>query len=127
MPAIATETPSNVISASTLAGYRVRSGGDEDLGTIEEIMVEPESGRIAYAVLCLVRAPEFADKLFAVPWGLLRLNAAERTVVFEWDSSKLDSAPAFDQNDWPDFSDEDWVRAIREYYRNPYPTFSNSV
>ena len=40
-----------VLSASTLAGDRVRNSAGEDLGKIEELMVDISTGRIAYAVL----------------------------------------------------------------------------
>lgn len=111
-----TLTKSPSVSVSTLAGYRVRSHANEDLGTIEEIIIQPETGRIAYAVLCFGGTAGFGDRLFAVPWDLLHLDAADRVLVLAWDHSKLVEAPAFEQDDWPDFTDEKWERQIREYY-----------
>src|SRR5690606_21396630 len=40
-----------VLSASSLSGDRVRNTAGEDLGKIEDIMLDIPSGRIAYAVL----------------------------------------------------------------------------
>ena len=104
------------LSVSTLAGYRVRSPENEDLGTIEEIIVQPESGRIAFAVLCFGGSFGFGDRLFAVPWDLLRLDNDDRVLILDWDPAKLDGAPTFEQNDWPDFTDENWERKIHDYY-----------
>lgn len=39
-----------ILSAGTLAGDPVRNSAGEDLGKIEEIMLDLESGRVAYAV-----------------------------------------------------------------------------
>jgi uncharacterized protein YrrD len=40
-----------VMSAGTLAGDHVRNSAGEDLGKIEEIMIDVPTGRVAYAVL----------------------------------------------------------------------------
>jgi sporulation protein YlmC with PRC-barrel domain len=111
-----TLTKPTSVSVSTLGGYRVRSTNNEDIGTIEEIIIHPDSGRMAYAVLCFGGTFGFGDRLFAVPWDLLRLDVADRVLILDWDCRKLDGAPAFDQDDWPDFTDEKWEREIQTYY-----------
>ena len=117
MHAVSTTSASTkVVSASTLAGYRVRSHRNEDLATIEELMVDPESGCIAYAVLCLGGFVGVDDRLYAVPWARFRLNTDDRVLVFDGDGACLDGAPSFQQDDWPDFSDRQWEDEIREYY-----------
>jgi sporulation protein YlmC with PRC-barrel domain len=115
MPLLTIAKPTSV-SVSTLAGYRVRSHENDDLGTIEEIIIHPESGRVTYAVLCFGGTFAFGDRLFAVPWDLLRLDAVDRVLILDWDCGKLDGAPAFEQDDWPDFTDESWEREIQNYY-----------
>ncbi len=40
-----------VLSASTIKSDSVRNPQGEDLGKIEELMIDVENGRIAYAVL----------------------------------------------------------------------------
>jgi uncharacterized protein YrrD len=40
-----------VLAASTLAGDSVKNSAGEDLGKLDEIMIDIPSGRIAYAVL----------------------------------------------------------------------------
>ena len=114
-----------ILSASTLAGYRVRSGDNEDLGTIEELMIDGQTGRIAFAVLCFASGAEFGDKLFAVPWDVLRLNAGECTVVLKADRETIASAPGFRQEDWPDFGDLAWGAAIHSHF-GLEPSFSQN-
>jgi sporulation protein YlmC with PRC-barrel domain len=111
-----TVNESKIVSASTLAGYRVRSHENEDLGAVEEILIHPTTGRIAYAVLCFGGALGFGDRLFAIPWTLLALNAPDHTLILSWDRERLQGAPAFHQDEWPDFGDEMWEREIRDYY-----------
>jgi uncharacterized protein YrrD len=40
-----------VLSASTLAGDQVQNSAGEDLGEVDEIMIDIPSGKVAYAVL----------------------------------------------------------------------------
>jgi sporulation protein YlmC with PRC-barrel domain len=122
VPAVLDSTKPKVLSASTLAGYRVRSTENDDLGTIEEIMIDPGTGQLAYAVLSFGGALGLGDKLYAIPWNLLRLKTDDRVVVLGCDSAWLRDAPAFQQDDWPDFGDELWEREIQDYYsRRHYP------
>src|SRR6266545_4609381 len=63
-----------VMGASTLTGDSVRNPAGEDLGKIEEIMIDVPTGRVAYAVLSFGGFLGLGDKLFAVPWGNLTLD-----------------------------------------------------
>ena len=115
-----------VQSASTLAVFRVRNRSNQDLGTIEELMIDPASGRVAYAVLCLGGFLGFGDKLFAIPWSMLTLKPEDRVFVLDVDRQVLENAPGFDADDWPDFGDERWGAEIHNYYgRRPYWSFSS--
>src|SRR4051812_41628357 len=63
-----------VLSAATMIGDRVRNPAGEDLGKVEEIMIDVPSGRVAYAVVSFGGFLGIGDKLFAVPWRALTLN-----------------------------------------------------
>ena len=114
-----------ILSASTLAGHRVRSCDNEDLGAIEELIIDGQSGRIAFAVLSFAGLAELGDKLFAVPWDVLRLNAGDCAVVLTADRNVIESAPTFHLDDWPDFGDVAWGAAIHSHY-GLEPSFSQN-
>ena len=105
-----------VMAASSLTGDRVRNGKGEALGTIDEIMLDLESGRIAYAVLSYGGFPGIGDKLFAVPWSALRIDPSEHEFVFDVDRKMLENAPGFDKDNWPDMADPTFAAEIHEYY-----------
>ena len=63
-----------VLAASTLAGDSVRNSAGEDLGKVDEIMIDIPSGRVAYAVLSFGGVLGMGNKLFAVPWSALRVD-----------------------------------------------------
>lgn len=106
----------HVISASTLSGYRVRDTAHQDLGTIEELMLDPLTGCIAYAVLSFGGFLGFGDRLFAIPWSMLSLNADEKALILTVDRDMLAAAPGFGQDEWPDLADDTWHSRIHSYY-----------
>jgi len=110
-----------VLGAKTLTGDRVRNAAREDLGKIEELMIDLPSGRIAYAVLSFGGFLGIGDKLFAVPWNALRIDEAEHEFVLDVDRKTLEDAPGFDKNNWPDMAAESFGTTIHQHYgRTPY-------
>jgi sporulation protein YlmC with PRC-barrel domain len=110
-----------VLSASTLAGDRVRNSAGEDLGKVHEIMIDIPSGAVAYAVLSFGGFLGMGDKLFALPWRALTVDEDEKCFVLDIDKSKLESAPGFDKDHWPDMADHAWGTRIFKYYgTRPY-------
>lgn len=111
----------SVLSASTLAGDSVRNAAGEDLGKIDEIMIDIPSGRVAYAVLSFGGFLGMGDKLFAVPWSALKVDEDEKCFILNVDRRTIEAAPGFDKNNWPDMSDASWGTEISTYYRvRPY-------
>jgi hypothetical protein len=105
-----------VLSASTLCGDAVTNAVGEDLGRIEELMIDLSSGRVAYAVLSFGGFLGIGDKLFAVPFGALRLDTGRKCFVLDVPREKLENAPGFDKNDWPDFADPSFGDEVYGYY-----------
>jgi sporulation protein YlmC with PRC-barrel domain len=110
-----------VLSSSSLAGDRVRNNAGEDLGKIEEIMIDIHGGRVAYAVLSFGGFLGMGNKLFAVPWGSLSVDLDNHEFVLDVQRETLENAPGFDKSDWPDMADPDWGAQIHQHYgRTPY-------
>jgi uncharacterized protein YrrD len=110
-----------VLAASTVAGDHVRSSAGDDLGRIEEIMLDLARGRIAYAVLSYGGFLGIGDKLFAVPWSALRIDQGEHEFILDMDRETLEKAPGFDKHHWPDMADPVFGHEVHEHYgRTPY-------
>lgn len=115
------QTSNEVLSASTLTGDTVRNSKGEDLGKIEELMIDVDRGRIAYAVLSFGGFLGMGDKLFAIPWEALTIDFAEHEFVLDVDKDVLKNAPGFDKNNWPRMADRRWAQDIYDYYgHRPY-------
>lgn len=114
---IKTKDP-KAISAHSIIGSRVRNREEEDLGKIEDFVLDMESGRIAYAVLS---SPEKKQRFFAVPFQSLVLDMGREEFILDADKGKLDKAPGFDPDNWPVMGNRRWGSEIHAFYgRKPY-------
>lgn len=108
-----------LLSASSVIGDNVTNGTGEDLGTIEDLMVCTDSGSVKYAVVSFGGFLGMGDKLFAVPMDTLTLNAENKCFVMNVDKERLENAPGFDKNNWPDTASTEWQNSISSYYNAP--------
>lgn len=104
------------LSASTLTGDKVRSPDGDDLGQLEEIVIDLDSGRVSYAVLASGGFLGLGDKLFAIPWDMLSVDAENKEVIVDVSKETLENAPGFDKDNWPDTHDRSWVGDVYRYY-----------
>jgi hypothetical protein len=105
-----------VLGAGTLTGDSVRNTAGDDLGKIEEIMIDLESGRVAYAVLSFGGFLGIGDKLFMVPWRAMTVDQSAHEFVLDVPRALLDKAPGFDKDNWPDMADAGYGRDIDAYW-----------
>jgi sporulation protein YlmC with PRC-barrel domain len=113
---IEADTNSFALSASTLIGAEVRNSRGEDLGKIDEIMIDVRRGCVAYVVVSFGGALGLGDKMFAVPWQILKIDAGNERVVLDVEPEVLENAPGLDEDE-----SEDWVRQLYVYYGHaPY-------
>lgn len=105
-----------LMGADTLIGDSVVNAADEDLGDIKEIMLDMQTGQVAYAVLSFGGFLGMGDKLFAVPWQALHLDTVHKRFVLDIEKQRLQNAPGFDKHAWPNMADAQWVQNIHSFY-----------
>lgn len=105
-----------LMGAKTLIGNDVYNLQNEDIGDIKEIMLHVSSGRVEYAVLSFGSFLGLGEKLFAVPWSALKLDTVNKRFTLDMSKERLQDAPGFDKDDWPDFADESFVSNLHSYY-----------
>jgi len=107
--------------ATTLLNKIVRNEAGESLGTLEDFVVDRDTGNILYGIISFGGFLGGGDKLFTVPWSQLRIPASNGYVLVNVDRERLERAPAFDRNNWPALSDPAWRRRVDEYYGTVRP------
>jgi len=99
--------PAPVIRASQIAGMNVKNPAGQDLGKVEDVVVDMGTGKVRYAAVSFGGFLGVGDKLFAIPFHALVLkhNAGDKSTHFELnvDKQTLEKAQGFDKKNWPDF------------------------
>lgn len=111
---------SRVLSASSLASDDVYNPKGEKLGSIKELMMDIDSGKVCYAVLSFGGFLSVGEKLFAVPWSALTVDTQNKRLVMDTDEDRLKNAPGFDTNNWPNMADATWEKSVHTYYGTTY-------
>ena len=111
-----------LMCASTLTGNDVYNLKGEDLGDVKEFMLDTRTGRVAYAVLSFGGFLGLGDKLFAVPFNALKLDIVNKRFTLDVEKSRLENAPGFNKDSWPNMADQAWADSIHSWYgTKPYP------
>jgi sporulation protein YlmC with PRC-barrel domain len=110
------------LSATTIVGDPVRNSKGDDLGKIEDLMIDLDTGCIVYAVISFGGFLGLGDKFFAIPWVSLRVDLEEECIRLDIDQETLEKAPGFDKDHWPDPIDFGMVTTVYKFYgvENPF-------
>jgi sporulation protein YlmC with PRC-barrel domain len=111
-----TGTYQPVLSATTLIGDPVVNGAGEDLGKVEDFMLDLPNGRIRYAVLSFGGFLGMGDKLFAIPAEALTIDAENHRLILDVSKEQLEKAPGFDKDNWPDTAEPGWQLELYKFY-----------
>ena len=115
---------SRVLSASSLSDDDVYNLAGEKLGSIKEIMLDINTGRVCYVVLSFGGFLSMGEKLFAVPWSALTVDTENKRFLMDTDEERLKEAPGFDTDNWPNMADASWEKKVHSYYgTQPITTF----
>jgi sporulation protein YlmC with PRC-barrel domain len=112
----------HVFKSADIIGLPVRNKGGEDLGKIEDFVVDMKTGEVRYAALSFGGFAGFGSKLFAVPFGSMTFMLGEpnransRHFVFDVTKEQLDRAPGFESSSWPNVADPKWGEGIDKHY-----------
>ncbi|MCE2949947.1 MAG: PRC-barrel domain-containing protein [bacterium] len=104
--------------ASKIIGTNVRNRQGEKIGDVEDIVLD-RNGTVAYAVVSTGGFLGIGDRLHAIPWKALQPVANEDHLVLDIDRKRLQAAPGFPANTWPNFNDEKWNADNRRAYPVP--------
>ena len=109
------------LQASAIIGGKVKNTAGEDLGTIENLMINLLSTRVTYAVLSFGGFLGLGEKYFAIPMEAMALDPDDRSFILNVPREKLDEAHGFDKDNWPNMADRQWETGIYMHYNlRPY-------
>lgn len=110
-----------VARASKVVGMPVRNKSDEKLGSVDNLIVNLEHGRIAQVIVSSGGFLGMGDALSAVPSTAFRYNDSHEFLQLDVTKEDLARAPHFKNNEWPNFGDARYVGSVYRAYRaEPY-------
>jgi len=114
-------TSGRLIAGNQVAGTAVYNPQGERLGSIDDVMIDKISGRIAYAVLSFGGFLGIGDTHYPLPWAPLRYDTNLGGYVVNLDKRTLEGAPSYHTGEPVAWEDEAWGRSVYDYYKaKPY-------
>jgi sporulation protein YlmC with PRC-barrel domain len=111
-----TKTSGRLIASRQVQGTTVYNAGLEKLGTVEDVMIDKATGRIAYAVLSFGGFLGVGDRYYPLPWEKLAYNSEVGGYVVDIDRDVLKGAPSYIGETAALSDDADWGRGVYAYY-----------
>jgi len=118
----ANQSMQQISRVSKIIGTTVKDTSGEKLGDVKELVINPETGQVVYAVVSYGGVLGMGDKLFAIPLKALTWITDKEYYTLNIDKETLKKAPGFDKNQWPDSASK-WDQQRQEieqfYHVNP--------
>lgn len=107
-----------LLSSSSIEGTNVKNITGEDIGEIKDLMIDWQSGNVAYAVLSFGGVLGFGEKLFAIPIEAFEFDTkdVDARIMLDVDKDKLENAPGFDKDNWPSTANYDFTDSVYTHY-----------
>ena len=109
-------TDSALISGKTIQGTRVFSPAGDDLGHIDDILVDAGTGRVVYGILQFGGFLGIVADTHPIPFGRLRYDSTRQGYVTDLTKTDLEGAPPAEAG-WR--GNRDWERRTHEHYGIP--------
>ncbi|APT58962.1 MAG: PRC-barrel domain containing protein [Azospirillum brasilense] len=112
--------PNRLISASKVEGTAVYNREGERLGTVEDVMLDKVSGKVAFAVMSFGGFLGIGEKYHPLPWSTLAYDTVQGGYVVDMTREQLQDAPSYGADEGIDFNDDAYGRRVYDYYKAPY-------
>ncbi|HEX6982502.1 MAG TPA: PRC-barrel domain-containing protein [Balneolaceae bacterium] len=113
-----------IIAASDITGTKVKNLEKENIGEIQDLMTDVQTGDIIYAVLSFGGFMGMGDKYFAIPIEAMRFSefaSGNKEIMLDIDKEKLEHAPGFDKDNWPTEARSEFVTSMYKHYGYDVP------
>jgi sporulation protein YlmC with PRC-barrel domain len=90
-----------LLSTETLLGSDVKNPQAQDVGTLKQLMVDPHTGRVMYAVVAMGGFLGMGEKTVIVPWNALEVGRDGKSLVLNVSQQMLQQAPVYEKGKEP--------------------------
>ncbi len=102
--------------ASEVIGRNVRGAKGNDLGEINDLIVDVKTQRVRYAILGFGGILGMGEKLFAYPIQAFKESPNRESLVLNVPEERLEQSPGFERDRWPDWGVDDYAERVERFY-----------
>ena len=104
----------SLVSASKVQGTNLYNGAGEDLGKIEDVMLDKATGKVAYAVVTFGGFLGMGKERRALPWSVLHYDQGRDAYVADATDDILRGTPELG-----DYTDRAWGTRLHQHFGAP--------
>jgi len=109
----------SLIGSDKVEGTAVYGPDDRKIGTVQRVMIDKISGKVAYAVVSFGGFLGMGEDYYPMPWAKLDYDTSLGGYRVDVTEDQLKGAPKFNRStDW-DWSDRSRDRTVYDYYKKP--------
>jgi sporulation protein YlmC with PRC-barrel domain len=105
-----------IARTSQLLGKEVKNTKGVYLGSCRDLIFS-KGGCLSYLILERGSAFGAVGPLIAIPWSLVMIKEADKSILLDLPYEAIRDAPGFPLGHWPDFLSPDEVQKIDRHYR----------
>jgi sporulation protein YlmC with PRC-barrel domain len=102
-PDALTAVPGVLLSTETLLGSNVKNPQGQDVGDLKQLMLDPHTGRVMYAVVAMGGFLGMGEKTVIMPWNALEVARDGKSLVLNVSPQMLQQAPAYEKGKEPGY------------------------
>jgi len=106
---------SDIISSDKVEGTNVYNTAGDKLGSIDDLMVDKQTGQVRYAVLEFGGFLGMGTDRYPLPWSMLKYDTTKDGYVVPLDKARLEKAPRYEAQDTPAYT-ADYSKSVNSYY-----------
>ena len=116
-----TTSPHALIASDRVEGTPVRRSNGEKIGTVERLMIDKVSGKVAYAVMSFGGFLGLGEDHHTIPWSALTYNTTLDAYEVNLTDDQLRDGPRRSGEGRDPSFDRDWEEHVHRYYNaTPY-------
>ncbi len=102
--------------ARRVINTNVQNNQGENLGRITDLLIAPENGRIAFALLSRGGVLGIPMWFAAVPFSALTFSRERDAYILDVSQEKMAEVPIFHRDHWPNVANREWETKTYTYY-----------
>jgi hypothetical protein len=109
----------HLIASDRVEGTAVLDRDGVKIGTIQRVMIDKLSGKVAYAVMSFGGFLGIGEKYHPLPWSALDYDVDAGGYVVNLSKEQLEGGPSYETDKMPRWGDRDYETRLHDYYGLP--------